>query len=55
MEVIGLILIDNIKLRNFLKSATGWVTIKSDNPFVNGWYVEKSKIGFVGADHFFDE
>ena len=41
------------KIKKFLKNATGWVTIKSDNPFVNGWYVEKSKIGFVGADHFF--
>lgn len=43
----------NKKIKKFLKNRTGWVTIQSDNPFVNGWYVEKSKVGFVGADHFF--
>lgn len=40
-------------IKRFLKNKTGWVTIKSNNPFVNGWYIEKSKIGFIGADHFF--
>ena len=30
------------------------MTIQSDNPFVNGWYIEKSKVGFIGADHFFN-
>lgn len=43
----------NKKIKNFLKNKTGWVTIQSDNPFVNGWYIEKSKVGFIGADHFF--
>ncbi len=41
------------KIKKFLKNKTGWVTIQSDNPFVNGWYIEKSDIGFIGADHFF--
>lgn len=41
------------EVKKFLKNKTGWVTIKSDNPFVNGWYVEKSNLGFIGADHFF--
>ncbi len=41
------------KIKNFLKKKTGWVTIQSDNPFVNGWYIEKSKYGIVGADHLF--
>lgn len=40
-------------IKKFLKNKTGWVTVKSDNPFVNGWYLEKSKVGFIGADHFF--
>ena len=44
----------NKKIKNFLKNKTGWVTIQSDNPFVNGWYIEKSKVGFIGADHFFN-
>ena len=43
----------NKKIQKFLKNKTGWVTIQSDNPFVNGWYVEKSNAGFIGADHFF--
>ena len=41
------------KIKKFLMNKTGWVTIKSDNPFVNGWYIEKSSAGFIGADHFF--
>ena len=53
MEVIGLILTKIKRFKNFLKNKTGWVTIQSDNPFVNGWYVEKSNAGFIGADHFF--
>ena len=41
------------KIKKFFKKSTGWVTIQSDNPFVNGWYVERSNYGFVGADHLF--
>lgn len=43
----------NQKIKKFLRRKTGWVTIQSNNPFVNGWYIEKSKYGFVGADHLF--
>ncbi len=43
----------NKKIKNFLKNNTGWVTVQSDNPFVNGWYLDISKNGSVGADHLF--
>ena len=43
----------NKKIKEFLKKGTGWVTIQSDNPFVNGWYFERSMYGFVGGDHLF--
>ena len=29
------------------------MTIESDNPFINGWYLDISKNGSVGADHLF--
>ena len=42
------------RIRNFLgKNVPGWVTVQSDNPFVNGWYLEISKNGSIGADHLF--
>ena len=44
---------DDKKILNFLKTKSGWVTIQSDNPFVNGWYFELSNSGIVGADHLF--
>tara|TARA_B100002051_G_C16737985_1_gene642448 strand:- start:741 stop:2318 length:1578 start_codon:yes stop_codon:yes gene_type:complete len=43
----------HVKIKKFLGNKTGWVTIQSDNPFVNGWYIEKSKDGIIGADHLF--
>ena len=43
----------NKKIKKFLKNKTGWITIQSDNPFVNGWYIEKSNDGIIGADHLF--
>ena len=44
---------NKIKIKKFLDKKTGWITINSDNPFVNGWYLEISKKGSVGADHLF--
>ncbi len=42
------------RIRNFLgKNMPGWITVQSDNPFVNGWYLEISKNGSIGADHLF--
>ena len=42
-----------IKIKDFLRKNTGWMTIQSDNPFVNGWYLDISKNGSVGGDHLF--
>ena len=41
------------ELVSFLGGVPGWVTIESDNPFVNAWYFEVSDKGLVGADHSF--
>ena len=41
------------RIKNFLKKKTGWMTIQSDNPFINGWYLDVSKNGSVGGDHLF--
>ena len=41
------------KIKDFLRKRSGWVTIESDNPFINGWYMDISKNGSVGADHLF--
>ena len=41
------------RIKNFLKKNAGWMTIESDNPFINGWYLDISKNGSVGADHLF--
>tara|TARA_B100001057_G_scaffold501203_1_gene621981 strand:+ start:4251 stop:5813 length:1563 start_codon:yes stop_codon:yes gene_type:complete len=43
----------NNKIKKFLGSKSGWVTFKSNNPFIQGYYLETSKEGDVGADHFF--
>jgi len=43
----------NNKIKKFLNSKSGWVTFKSNNPFIQGYYIETSKEGNVGADHFF--
>ncbi len=40
-------------IKKFLCGSSGWVTFKSDNPFINGYYLEVSKQGNIGADHFF--
>lgn len=43
----------NNKIKKFLGTKSGWVTFRSDNPFIQGYYLETSKDGDVGADHFF--
>lgn len=46
--------LNNDKLiKKFLKQKTGWVTIVSDNPYINGFYFEENKKNNIGADHFF--
>ena len=44
--------INDLKLNNFLKTE-GWVTIKTDNPYVHGYYFNLHSSGSVSGDHFF--
>ena len=41
------------KLKNFLSKDDGWVTIKSDNPYIQGFYFKFNSSGSVAGDHFF--
>ncbi len=41
------------KVKKFLSSKSGWITIESDNPFVNGFYIEDMNSGVIGGDHIF--
>ena len=41
------------KIKKFLSSKTGWVTVESDNPFINGFYFEDMKKGVLTGDHIF--
>ena len=43
----------NKKIKKFFKGKSGWMTVQSNNPFVNGWYFEFAKKGSVGADQLF--
>jgi len=39
-------------LKNFLKE-DGWMTIKSNNPYIQGYYFIFHPSGSVAGDHFF--
>lgn len=41
------------EIEEFLKEDSGWITVKSDNPFVIGWYFEFNESGIMGGDHSF--
>ncbi|WP_440677307.1 hypothetical protein [Candidatus Pelagibacter sp. HIMB1587] len=41
------------KLKKFLMKKVGWITIETDNPFVNGYYVNFGNHGIIGADHIY--
>ncbi|GAB3993547.1 hypothetical protein GCM10028807_29030 [Spirosoma daeguense] len=41
------------ELRQFLGYASGWVTAKADNPFLNGYYFDFHTSGSIAADHLF--
>jgi hypothetical protein len=41
------------ELSNFFGADSGWCTIQSENPFVNGWYFEFNDSGIMGGDHTF--
>ena len=43
---------DDFDLNEFLKSE-GWVTIKSDTPYVHGYYFNMNSSGSVAGDHLF--
>jgi hypothetical protein len=45
------LILDN-DIKNFLKE-DGWVTIKSDNPYIQGFYFVFHSSGSVAGDHFF--
>ena len=46
-------LVVNDELSTFLGDNSGWVTIKSDNPFIKAWYFEFNESGIMGGDHSF--
>jgi len=43
----------NNKIKSFIGKGSSWVTFESDNPFLNGWYLEDMQNGIIGADHLF--
>lgn len=46
------ILADNREaVDGFLGGEIGWMTVRSDNPFVDGYYITMNGSGLVGADH----
>ena len=40
------------ELNNFIKTE-GWVTIKADNPYIQGFYFNFNPSGTVSGDHIF--
>ncbi|WP_420148998.1 hypothetical protein [Spirosoma sp.] len=44
---------DDEELQDFFGEATGWLTAKADNPFLNGYYFDFHTNGAVAADHLF--
>jgi hypothetical protein len=41
------------RIKKLLFSKSGWATIESDNPFINGFYFEDMKKGILSGDHVF--
>ena len=44
--------INDLKLNDFLKTE-GWVTIKADTSYIQGYYFNLNSSGLVSGDHFF--
>ncbi len=44
---------ENSDVKSFLHNSNGWVTVKSDNPFVQGYYFNFHPSGSVAGDHWF--
>ena len=43
---------NDFELEEFVKTE-GWVTIKSDNPYIHGYYFNMNSSGAVAGDHVF--
>ena len=43
----------NKDIKSFLSKDACWITFKSNNPFLNGYYIEDLGSGVIGADHLF--
>lgn len=41
------------ELKELFEDKSGWLTVKSDNPFVKAWYFEFNESGIMGGDHSF--
>jgi len=46
------ITLNDFELNEFIKSE-GWVTIKSDSPYIHGYYFNMNSSGSVAGDHLF--
>jgi len=44
--------LQDFKLNEFIKTE-GWITVKADNPYVQGFYFTMNSSGSVSGDHFF--
>jgi hypothetical protein len=44
--------LNDYALNDFIKTE-GWVTIKADNPYIEGYYFNLNSSGSVSGDHFF--
>ena len=44
---------DTEELQDFFGEQTGWITIKTNNPFISCWYFDFNTSGLVGGDHSF--
>lgn len=41
------------ELKDLFEDYSGWITVRSDNPFVKAWYFEFNESGIMGGDHSF--
>ena len=44
--------LEDFKLNEFIKTE-GWITVKADNPYIQGYYFTMNSSGSVSGDHFF--
>tara|TARA_Y100001936_G_C15910985_1_gene578548 strand:- start:321 stop:920 length:600 start_codon:yes stop_codon:yes gene_type:complete len=46
-------LIIDFEISTFLNNKSGWVILKSENPFIRAWYFDFNESGIIGGDHSF--